>query len=299
MTLLEERLRVLGLTPDEAACYIHLLKVKAATVREIHAVPPFKEKKRPNVYKIVDGLLAKGLLDSEVKEGKQRLFPVRPHVVLEEFVERKNWELEELRASMPALVENLERVFDTPPTVGFTIPAAARPLTDLMNPAWIVREAPEVFQEQGIGVVHSVEFNTRRRFGGDSAGLSVHEFKYTEHVAPAFGRARDFAAAHFESAMRSIKPHGPVHVKAFSFHPASLDRTGKMPRSLEYTRIETRLSIPGRFTGGMCTFAIEELPVLVVTAWGADARDFMDAMQRLAHGFTLVQPGTAGDVRAA
>jgi len=84
MTLLETRLHVLGFTPDEAACYMFLLKAKSATVREIHAAPPFKEKKRPNVYKIVDGLLAKGMLTSEVKEGKQRLFPVRPHVLLEE-----------------------------------------------------------------------------------------------------------------------------------------------------------------------------------------------------------------------
>jgi DNA-binding PadR family transcriptional regulator len=285
MKLLHDQLEALGLTPEEADLYIHLLSVKSATVQEIHSSASFKGKQRSNLYKVLNRLVEQKMITEETKEeaGKKRFFPVEPKVACPALLERKEAELRDLQAELEWTVEALDRLVDVQKNSRFDVPEPLQPLVTLLKPTWIVKEPPEVFEKPGLGKIYSIEYNTRRVFGGDSVGIVIHQFKYAEHVTPeAITKARDHELSGFMAALDAIKDQGPVKMKDYWSEDGVID-------GLQYTKIHTRLTIPGKFAGGIATFILAEMPEAIVSVWGADLADFQDAISRLSAGFTLSQ----------
>ncbi len=64
-----------------------------------------------------------------------------------------------------------------------------------------------------------------------------------------------------------METQGPVRIKSYRFVPGTF-------RSLNYTRTETKMNIPGSFRGGLATFTINRYPKAIFCIWGADLRDF-------------------------
>ncbi len=289
MNPIENRLRDLGLTGDETLLYMHLLQVKSATVREICSSPGFKAKRRSNIYKVINKLHAKGFLIEEVKDGRLLSFPVMPHVILTETLKKKEEELQNIREAMPGLIESLEAMFGKPWISADTIPSPLKPIVESVPAQWVIKESPVKVKQPGLGNITSVEFNTRRRFGGDSAGLVYHEFAYPEHARMAFDAAREFEKESMRTSLMNVIKQGPIHIRKFWFEEARFVDSSSV-KGMKYTLVHTQLNFPGDFKGGLASFIIVQHPTAVLSAWGADLRDFTSVVRAIAGGRELFQP---------
>src|SRR3989344_2236562 len=96
----------LGLTDGEAKVYLSLLKIGSSTVG-----PVVKEAKiaYSNIYEILDRLLEKGLVSFILKEKTKHFQAVQPSR-LNEYLERKEKELEDEKEVLKKLIPELEKL---------------------------------------------------------------------------------------------------------------------------------------------------------------------------------------------
>ena len=96
----------LGLTDGESKVYLALLKRGSSTVG-----PIVKEAKvaYSNIYEILDRLLEKGLVSFIIKE-KTRYFQAAPPSQLKEYIEKKEFQLEQEKLTLKRLVPELENL---------------------------------------------------------------------------------------------------------------------------------------------------------------------------------------------
>jgi len=285
---LGDQLLQFGLTVEESSLYLFLLKVKSATISDISKSPEFRAKHRPNLYKTIANLKQKGFVVEEVKEGRKRIFPEPPREVLDTFLTEQENRIQALRSAAPPLVESLSQIFEQP-NVGFLpLPEMLKTFVEtLVNPDWIIKEAPESSEIKMLGTIYSVEFNTRRKFGADSAGLVVNKFRYEEHRDEAVNRVKDYQKEQMSQALQVLVSHGPVTVKKFWFEEKSLSIKGLIS-PIPYSELHVKLNLPGISRGGLATFRLGEFPTLLLSVWGANFNDFKDLVQRTARQFAIL-----------
>ena len=109
-----KRLGKIGLTNEEAAMYLFLLKMKSATIHEIHNSQEYCLKQRSNLYKLLNSLKEKNFVIEEVKGGKKRFFPIAPHIVIANYIKDQEDALERLRNSAPKLSSTMEDIWKAP-----------------------------------------------------------------------------------------------------------------------------------------------------------------------------------------
>jgi hypothetical protein len=272
-TLLTD-LRRVGLSPDEALVYLYLLKVKSATVAEIHSAPNFRKKKRPNLYKILNRMKEKTLLHSEVKEGKTLFFPVRPHAILSHLLLQKQREFEELQAKKALMEARLECVHSTEAVSLEEIdPSIVEFIQASIPQHWIVNERPSVLKLEGTVKQVSVEFNTRRRFGGDAAGVVFFVFRYPNHMDVLQDRLIASLRDGMIDALESSRGSGSFDIKDYSFDQKELVLEPEGIR-LPYTSSTVHLNFMNLTgSGGFLTIRLDGLEYWVLGVWAASVDD--------------------------
>jgi hypothetical protein len=277
----------LGLTHEEALLYLFLLDVKSSTIGDIHRSPEYREKLRPNLYKIINSLERKGFVREEVKDGMKKFFPEPPKEVLDKLVVEEGRRLEELRGVAPRLSRHLEDTFLKPSRRFPQLPDQLRDFVDTVNKRWFLNETPEVRRIPMLGVMYSAEFHTHRRSGANTAGLVVNEFRYSEHRDGAIDRMRQFQKEEMGRALEHVKNHGVFRMKKYWFEDKFM-KIRSILFLIPYSELHLKLSIPGEFKGGMTTLRLEEYPTELISIWGANHLDFRDLVTRIAQRFRIL-----------
>jgi predicted transcriptional regulator len=282
-----KRLMKFGLTKEEAALYVFLLKSKSATIREIHNSQEYCLKQRSNLYKLLNSLKEKNFVTEEVKSGKKRFFPIAPHIVIANYIKDQEDTLERLRNSAPKLSSTMEDILKTP-FEGFSpIP---EPLLEfingVVNEAWSIREPPEIINERKLAAtVYSVEFNTHRQFAGSSAGLTLYSFRYETHRDESKDEVQQFQQAQFELALKAYDGQGFFQIETYWVEDNTLDIDGI---HFEYQQFHIKSNVSPDSTSGIITLLIAEHPTKIVSLWAAHMEDFTDLVNRFANKFAII-----------
>lgn len=286
-TLLGDLQRI-GLSHDESLVYLHLLRTKSATAAEIHGSSAFRKKKRPNLYKVLNRMVDRAYLHSEHKEGRALFFPVRPHVIIDRLLAEKRKELEELELRSPEVEMRLESIHAAetvsldaiaPNIMGF--------VRSSMPSKWVVNERPSIQKLEGTVTQISIEFNTRRRFGGDAAGIVVFEFRYPNQIESMKERLIATLRDGMVDALENSKGGGPFDVKDYYF-----TRRETMPGletlHLPYTLVTVHLNFMNLAgNGGFLVLRLQEYPSWVLGVWAASEDDLSALLMHLLERNTL------------
>ncbi len=282
-----KRLGKIGLTNEQAAIYLFLLKVKSATIREIHNSQEYCLKQRSNLYKLLNSLKEKNFVIEEVKSGTKRFFPIAPHIVITNYIKDQEEALERLRNSAPKLSSTMEDILKAP-FEGFSpIP---EPLLEfingVVNDAWSIREPPEIINERKLAAtIYSVEFNTHRQFAGSSAGLALFKFRYEVHRDESKEQVQEFQRMKFEQALNAYNGQSFFQIEDYWFEEKELDIDG-IP--FGYTEYHIKSNLSPDSTSGMIVLLVAEHPTKIVSLWGANMEDFKDLVTRIANKFDVI-----------
>jgi sugar-specific transcriptional regulator TrmB len=283
-------LKRLGLSPDESLIYLYLIKAKSATAAEIHSASSFRKKKRPNLYKVLNRMKEKSLLHTEIKEGRTLFFPVRPHIVLENLLLQKQIEFEELKSKTSLMESRLESIHSTETITLDEIGTDISEFVQTIIPAqWIVNERPSIVKLEGTVRRISIEFNTKRRFGGDSAGIVFFVFRYPNHIAAFENRADSSLRDGMIDALESSKGSGSFDIKDYSFMYRD-NLPGIKDIQLSYTHITVHVNFMNMSgNGGFLVLRLDEFPRWVLGLWAATLDDLILLLRRLQESFTIKQ----------
>ena len=97
----KEHLEKIGLSPNEAKCYLVLLKLGSASVNEISRVSGVH---RVSVYDALRGLREKGLV-SQITKANKMLFEAGNPEKINEIIQEKEKQLSETKKIVPELIE--------------------------------------------------------------------------------------------------------------------------------------------------------------------------------------------------
>jgi len=273
------------LTTDEARLYLHLLEAKSSAVRDLVKSPEFGGKWRSNLYKIVNGLIGKGFLVQEEKDGRKELYPVPPREALQALLDAGQRSLDTLREQANSSGDALESIYARPTIDLDMFPDTWRTLIEAIAiPDWIIRETPRITSIHGLGTEYSVEFDTGHRFKPHTAGVVIHEFPYPEHKDEALPRIREHIQASMSKALLSAESTGPVKMKNYRFEDKQLPGKlfGKPDRkSLPFVQLVTRWTLAGTFKGGFVIVHLEEFPAAAISLWGAATKDLIELLRKV------------------
>ena len=96
-----ENLSTIGLSPNESIIYEELLKNKSATISLLAQKTNLK---RSNLYNILQDLKQKKLVE-EIKNSKIIKFTARHPTILNDLIDKKTEELDELKTNIHSLTE--------------------------------------------------------------------------------------------------------------------------------------------------------------------------------------------------
>ncbi|MBN2231080.1 MAG: hypothetical protein JW779_15960 [Candidatus Thorarchaeota archaeon] len=287
MDLLSE-LRQLGFSNQEVLLYIQLLRLKSASVSEIHQIEGYSQKKRPNIYKLLNSMAEKSLIYSEVKDGRTLFFPNRPHILLQSLLDMKREELSHLEEILPNIESQLEEIHIVESISLDAIDSEIANFIDLVKPKkWLIREQPSQRKLGGSGRQVSIEFNTRRRFGGDSAGIILFTFRYREHVV------------HYLNSVESIMKNGMIQALEGQRGPRHFDikdyefskKKGQLPplcEDTEYVVITVYLNLMNlKAEGGFLHLLLKSSPNWIIGVWGSSLDDLSTLLQSIVTKFEL------------
>ncbi|MDF1537911.1 MAG: helix-turn-helix domain-containing protein [Candidatus Thorarchaeota archaeon] len=286
-TLLTD-LRRLGMSPDETLIYLYLIKAKSATVADIHKASSFRKKKRPNLYKVLNRMREKTFLHSEVKEGRTLFFPVRPHIVLENLLLQKQMEFEELQSKISLMENRLESIHSAETISLDDIDSSISQFVRTNIPSqWIVNERPSIVKLEGTVKQMSIEFNTRRRFGGDAAGIVFFVFRYPNHIDALRERIISSLRDGMIDALESSKGNGSFAIKDYSFSQEE-EIPGFEDTGVPYTKIIVYLNFMKMTgNGGFLVLRLEEFPSWVLGIWASSMDDLTLLLNPLFEKYTF------------
>ncbi len=236
----------------------------------------FSHRKRPNVYKTLNRLVDKKWVVTETKGGHTLFFPVRPHIVGQNIVDEKRAELAALEEKLPLLEDQLEAMLQSETISLEDLDAETREFVRTVTPnRWFLRERPTVSKFLSSGRTVSIEFNTRRRFGGDSAGLVIFSFRYREHVNHFRQEADNTLRNGMIAALESQRGLGKFDVKRYEFSESPVSIVPEKP-SLRYTVLTVYLNLMNmRGEGGFLSVELESHPTWIVGVWAASSDDLV------------------------
>ena len=183
----KESLINLGLTDGESKVYLALLKLGSSTVG-----PIAKEAKvaYSNIYDILERLLEKGLISFILKE-KTKYFQAVPPSRLNEFLEKKEEELQKEKSSLKSLIPELEKLQNPKSIQEAEIfigvngikTAYERMLKEYEeeNSEWLFLMTLDENQEIADGV-YSRLYPKIRKIEKDSKGIANKEYKKSEFI---------------------------------------------------------------------------------------------------------------------
>lgn len=102
--MFQEQLEKAGLSPNEAKCYVTLLKLGSASANEISRKSGIH---RVSVYDALRGLHEKGLI-SQITKANKLLFEAGNPEKIQEMIETKEFQLEEAKKIMPSLMMDFQ-----------------------------------------------------------------------------------------------------------------------------------------------------------------------------------------------
>jgi hypothetical protein len=272
-----------GFTRDEAHLYCYLIRMGSATIHEIHSSPDFSDKLRPNLYKIIDNLHIKQFIIEEFKDGKKRFFPIEPEQILEKNIADEETRISNLKEKKNDLIKGLEAMksgFENP----FKISSEYQSfLLTIIPSKWQIKEPPEIRKIPLMGSLYSVEYDTKRRFGANSAGIAINKFAYPEHRKPVFEEVIHYEQIQMENALRNHFNQNSFKLKEFTLFSEPIHLKDNI--SIPITKFKLKLNIPGTFSGGIATFPLEEFPNLLISVWGADYQDFLLLIEKISEKY--------------
>ena len=279
-------LRKFGLTREEALLYYFLLERKSGTIKEIHDSQEYCLKQRTNLYKLINALVEKGFVEEEIKGGKKRFFPQAPHLILSIKIDEKENELEDLKKSASSMTDNLENVlkknvegFETIPDIILEF------VSGVVNEEWSIKEPPEIIKTKEMGTIYSVEFNTHRKFSGNSAGIAINVFRYTEHRDESIAEVRENLEQEMIKAFQRIDGHGPLKFLGYE----SLEKNlvlNNVDFKQPYKEFKIKTNMEINASSAYTSFIFKEHPKKIVNCWAADKRDFLELAENLIKRFT-------------
>lgn len=137
--MFEKYLQEIGLNEKEAALYLALLQVDAASVIDVSKKTKIN---RSTVYVVLEGLMKKGLV-SETQIGKKVHYQAEPPERLETFVERQKTILEEQQKRLKDIIPQIK---------GIQREAGERPLVKYFEgKEGILSSAEEIFEAHDTG----------------------------------------------------------------------------------------------------------------------------------------------------
>ncbi len=291
---LQKNLTEFGLSHDEASLFLYLLKVKSATIGEIHKSKEFQPKKRPNLYKTINSLIEKKFVTEKEKNRKKKFFPISPEIIFNQYIQEQELKVENLKKLSVDLIENMEEIFQKPnPDFNYTstsIPQVVMQyIEDIISEKWILNESPEIGEQKGLGTIYAFEYNTGRKFGGDSAGIVIHKFRYPEHRDLAFQKTKIYQREEIEKALNQQKEQGHFYVDKYWFEDKELFLENEnYSEKLVYSELTGKLNIFGKkFTGGTAILLLKEDPTIIISIWGADFRDFLELVYNFATKYRI------------
>ncbi|UYP47392.1 hypothetical protein NEF87_003677 [Candidatus Lokiarchaeum ossiferum] len=275
-----------GLSKEEALMYCFLLQEKSATVAEIYQSPYFSKKKRPNLYKIIKNLKEKGFLFEEMKKKKKRFFPLNPQNILNLIIQEKEMKLQRLKQTSEGLILDLDTIVAQPNTKFDIMPPLLKEIVSkIKKKKWIIKEIPEVHNASGMETVMSVEFDTRRNFRADSAGIVIFKYRYKEHLEEAIPRVIQKQEAQFQDALENVQdqlPFGFEEIK-FSSKILDIDNTNHIP----YRKLEIKTKFLGKMHGGFTVLKFHQYPTVLLSIWSANLPDFKEILTRTLQNYQI------------
>lgn len=278
-----------GLTKEEALLYYFLLERKSGTVKEIHDSKEYCLKQRPNLYKLINSLVEKGFVEEEIKGGKKRFFPQAPHFILNLKIEEKQKKLDELKELLTSLSDNLENVLKKSVDVFTPIPEIVLEfVSGVVNEEWSVKEPPEVIKTKDLGTIYSIEFNTHRKFSGNSAGIVINYFRYKEHRDESLLDVQRNLKEEMIKAFQRIDGHGPIKFLGYESSQEELMVKGINFKQF-YTEFKIKTNLDINASSACTSFIFEDHLKKIISCWAADKEDFLELAEKMTKKFTPIK----------
>lgn len=289
---LEEFLSKFGFSKDESLLYIRLLGVKSATAQEILKIEEFKTKKRPNIYKIINSLIEKKTIIEEEKEHKKVFFPIPPDRLINYLIDLEEKKFKSLKEESIVVLKRMSSIYETPKFSLDQIPEYFQNLIKIAIPnRWIVSENPFIYDSKNLGKIISLEFNTLRKLGADSAGIIIHEFRYPEHRTQKFEEVMEYQQTQLKRSLENIKNQGPIYLKEYWFEDAEITLPSQSKNAnmkIKINEIRGKMNIPiGKIKGAFTSFFLEEFNIIILSVWAADFRDFMKIIENVSKKYSI------------
>ena len=154
---------------------------------------------------------------------------------------------------------------------------------------WVVNERPSVLKLEGTVKQTSVEFNTRRRFGGDAAGVVFFVFRYPDQRDLLKNRLISSLRDGMIDALESSKGSSPFDIKEYSFEQKELvlEPDGL---HLPYTSTLVHLNFMNMAgSGGFLILQLEDFVNWVLGVWAASLDDLTQLLHHILREHVIKQ----------
>lgn len=288
-----EILRILeqfGLSNDEARLYFLLIQKKSLNIRSLMQDPYFSNKKRPNLYKLFHALEEKHFILHE-KQGESHLFfPEDPSTVFQKILERKEEKLNKLKADTQILLTSLDNIKKLPnPKFIIEDETINGYIQSIVPKSWVIKEAPQKFSaDPKFGEVFSVEFDTQRKFSANSAGLILHQYRYSEHVIKLFHNVLQYEISNMKKALDNLKNQGIFRIKKYFFEDTLVNLPNfQTPIKIKEIHVKMTVGIQGK--GAICSVINNQKTNEIICIWGANIKDFRILLHNLLENYSISQ----------
>ncbi len=262
-----------GLSAEEIQIYLLALRKKSFSIHDLRVEKHFSSKQRPNLYKLLNKLENKNFIISELKQQGRIYFPIEPSSVLNQIIQQKEEDIELLKLKSIKLIEDLEQIRSLK-NLDFTSPSdLLRKYVDLVPKKWNIKERPIIEDKKRYGIIHSIEFDTQRKFSGNSAGIIIHKFRYPEHIPKVFADVSDFDLQGLKNALENLKSNGIFRVKQYRFINTQY-QSETLNKSYEIYECNVKMNFGIKSKGALGNFFNSQYPNEIVCFWAANYHDF-------------------------